>query len=149
MVHPGSSHLYGFSPVWFRMWMLRVVFAATAYPQMSHLYGFSTVWVLACCIRESLLANVRLQRLQTNELGVECNFSWILKPVADFRCKWQTSHSKNFPLLWVYMWDLRQSGVLEHLSQISHLWGLSSLWVFKWVRRLDICVNVFSHTSHL
>ena len=39
------SHAYGFSPVWVRMWLSRLLLRAALYVHLSHAYSFSPVWV--------------------------------------------------------------------------------------------------------
>lgn len=40
----GKEHTYGFSPVWVRIWVLRLKSKEKARLQISHLNGFSPVW---------------------------------------------------------------------------------------------------------
>lgn len=44
------SHLNGFSPVWVRMWLFRVVAPAKERPQKPHLNGFSLMWITTCSL---------------------------------------------------------------------------------------------------
>jgi len=43
-----SEHLYGFSPVWIRMWTFRIPDRLNVLSHIRHLYGFSPVWTLRC-----------------------------------------------------------------------------------------------------
>ena len=40
-----SSHWYGFSPVWVRMWRVRLPDSENLFSQISHSKGLSPVWV--------------------------------------------------------------------------------------------------------
>ena len=49
-VLPHFLHLNGFSPVWVRMWLFKVVTPENDLPQKPHLNGFSFMWITTCSL---------------------------------------------------------------------------------------------------
>ena len=54
---PHSSHLNGCSPVWVRKWTTKHLLLAKPFPQSSHLNGFSPVWTRRCLIKLLIALN--------------------------------------------------------------------------------------------
>jgi len=63
---PHSLQLYGLSPVWIRLWTVRVWFCAKQRPQTLQLYGRSPVWLRLCTVRLLFWRNRTPQTLQAN-----------------------------------------------------------------------------------
>jgi len=85
---PHWVHVYGFSPVWILMCVLRFPLSVKLFPHWVHVYGFSPAWILMCLLKFPLC--VKLFPHWVHEYG----FSpvWILKCLLRY-----TFHEKLFP----------------------------------------------------
>jgi len=95
-----SEHLYGLSPMWTLMWVVKFPDTLNALSHSGHLCGFSPLWILLCIARLNDCVNRLLQTVHSN----------------DFSAKWLCLCTVKF---WL---------VLKHFPHSVHLYLL--LWTF-------------------
>jgi len=169
-----SEHVYGLSPVWTLMWVLRCEDCLKALSHTWHLYGFSLLWILLCITRLPACENRLLQKVHSNGFSPEwirlCSvktelFTQILPHslhlyflVWDFMCTFNKcrcgkcfshwEHEYKLPPLCRLLWTNKSVFLVNRLSHTVHWNGFSPLWSLLWAFRVPFCKNRLSHTVH-
>ena len=99
-----TSHSYGFSFVWIRMWTFKLPDSRKRFSHTSHSYGFSFVWIRMCLFKpldDEKLSRTHHIHTVSRSCEYACGFAKYQIHVKRFS---HTSHSYGFSFVWIRMW---------------------------------------------
>ena len=139
-------HLYGFSPVWIRRWVLRLEDWLNVLSHMWHMYCLSSVWILMWRRNVSRSLNALSHTWHSNGFSPVwlrmCSARWWL-------VKQHLSHSVHMYLpRWIFICRPRECRDEKRLSHSSQEYSFSALWTLLCLMRLCDVLNRLLQTVH-
>jgi len=144
-----SEHLYGLSPVWTLMCLLRVPYSLNAFSHTVHLYGLSPVWTLIWMFCPPDVLNALSHMWHLYGLSLVWTLVCLLRDPESLNAFSHVVHLYGLSPVWTLIWMFCPPDVLNALSHMWHLYGLSPVWILMCLFRDPDSQNAFSHTWHL
>ena len=141
-----SVHLYGLSPVWTVMCLLRLPESLNALSHMWHLYSLSPVWTLMCLSRWPNWLNSLSHIWHLYGFSPLCILLCLTRSPECVNRLLQTVHSNGFSPEWLLMCTARRLLLWQHLPHSAHLYLL--LWTFMCRCKLFGSEKHFPHSLH-
>lgn len=115
---PHSWHVYGFSPVWIRMCLLKSAFCMKLLPHCGQVKGLSPTWSLAW---------------------------WSLRLLLCLNLFPHWGQTYGFTEVWTLKWSLKLLLYVKLFPHWWHVYGRSPVWILMWVIRIPFRVKLFPH----
>lgn len=145
---PHSWHVNGFSPVWMRMCLLRLLFRLNCAPHMWQVNGFSPVWTTLCLFRAVPVRYDRLHTVHMNGVMPVCFLLCTVRECAYLKVSSHTEHLYFLALVWTIWWKRRVSLLLNSFPHVAQLNGLSSECTTMWHLSWTVVLQVLSQSWH-
>ena len=143
-----NLQLWGFSPVWVKLWVLVFPELLKPFPQLSHLYSFSPVCISKCCFKFELSVNPSPQYVQQKGLSpVSVSKCLCTSP----RCTYHLSHVMHmcgFSPVCESPSFFSSLPVTNPFPQSWHRCGISPLCFMLWTLILSAWLQPMPPTAH-